>query len=162
MIAMQPALPATTRPAPEFTHQGEQDWINSKPVTIESLRGHVVLVDFWTFECWNCYRSFPWLNSVDEKFHDRGLRVIGVHSPEFDRERDRDRVAEKVREFKLRHPVMIDNDFSYWRAMQNQYWPAFYLIDKQGRIRDVFVGETHAGDIRARRIEARIAEILDE
>ena len=149
------------RAAPEFTQSDPKDWINSDPVTLESLRGRVVLVDFWTFECWNCYRSFPWLNSLEARYQDQGLRIVGVHSPEFAHEREHARVAQKVREFELHHPVMIDNDFSYWKALDNKYWPAFYLIDANGRIADVFVGETHLGDRRARRIEARIEELLE-
>jgi thiol-disulfide isomerase/thioredoxin len=148
--------------APEFTQRSQDDWINSQPLSLAGLRGKVVLVDFWTFECWNCYRSFPWLNAVHDTFAEQPFQIIGVHSPEFERERDRRRVAAKVREFRLEHPVMIDNDFSYWRAMGNRYWPSFYLIDKQGRLRYHFAGETHAGDARAQAIERRIAELIAE
>ncbi len=155
------ALPVV-KPLPEFTHNAPIDWLNSRPISVESLRGKVVLVDFWTFECWNCYRSFPWLNELEGKFSNREFMVIGVHSPEFERERDRAAVAAKVKEFGLQHPVMIDNDFSYWRAMNNRYWPAFYLIDKQGRIRYRFIGETHSGDRQATRIEQRLRELLLE
>ncbi len=162
MVAPITGVTDTVRLAPEFTHSNAEDWINSEPLTISSLRGSVVVVDFWTFECWNCYRSFPWLNSLEAKYREKGLRVIGVHSPEFEREGDRRSVVEKVAEFDLHHPVMIDNDFSYWRAMDNRYWPAYYLIDKKGRIRDLFVGETHAGDKRAKAIDARIAELMAE
>ena len=148
--------------APEFTHQEAGDWINSEPLAMAELRGQVMLIDFWTFDCWNCYRSFPWLNDLHERYQDDGLVVIGVHSPEFPHEHDRGRVAAKASEFGLEHPIMIDNDFSYWRAMGNRYWPAFYLIDKQGRVRDVFLGETHAGDARAKAIEAKVTELLEE
>ena len=148
--------------APEFTHTAPADWINSKPLRLKDLRGYVVLLDFWTFECWNCYRSFPWLNQLEAKYEGQGLRVIGVHSPEFPRERNRARVAEKVEEFNLHHPVMIDNDFSYWQALENRYWPAFYLIDKRGYVRNLFVGETHVGDARANAIEQAIEQLLAE
>lgn len=148
--------------APEFTHQARDEWLNSGPLSLKDLRGAVVLVDFWTFDCWNCYRSFPWLNEVDERFASRGLRIISVHSPEFRHEREPQRVAEKAREFGLGHPVMIDNDFSYWKAIGNHYWPAFYLIDRQGRLRYQFAGETHAGDRRALEIERRIGELVAE
>jgi len=148
--------------APELTHGKAADWINSKPLTLAELRGRVVMIDVWTFECWNCYRSFPWLRSIEERFGADGLTVIGVHSPEFERERDRAAVEAKVREFHLDHPVMIDNDFSYWRALGNRFWPAFYLVDKQGRIRHRFFGETHEGDPRARLIEDSIARLLAE
>lgn len=88
--------------------------------------------------------------------------MIGVHSPEFDHERDPTRVAAKIAEFGLDHPVMLDNDHRYWRALQNRYWPAYYLVDKAGRIRGVYVGETHAGDARAARIEEQIRALLAE
>lgn len=154
--------PPAGEPAPEFTHQAEENWINSAPVSLESLRGQVVLIDFWTFDCWNCYRSFPWLNEVHKRLAGHGLQIIGVHSPEFRHEREPQRVAAKVREFKLEHPVMIDNDFSYWKALGNQYWPAFYLIDKRGQLRYRFAGETHSGDRRALEIERRIGELIAE
>jgi thiol-disulfide isomerase/thioredoxin len=157
-----PAVPSGARPLPEFTHQAPADWLNSSPLTVASLRGKVLLIDFWTFECWNCYRSFPWLKELEAGLADEDFQVIGVHSPEFDRERDRDRVAAKVREFGLQHPVMIDNDFSYWNALDNRYWPAFYLVDRQGNIRYGFIGETHAGSRQAAAIEQRVRELLDE
>jgi thiol-disulfide isomerase/thioredoxin len=149
-------------PAPEFTHSRTDDWINSEPLIVADLRGQVILLDFWTFDCWNCYRSIPWLKEVESRFHEQGLRVIGVHSPELEHEKVRDNVVRKVAEFGLEHPVMIDNDFSYWRAFRNRYWPAFYLIDKQGRVRALYVGETHSGDSQARRIEQEIEALLAE
>ena len=148
--------------APEFTQTSANDWLNSKPLTLESLRGNVVLIDFWTFGCWNCYRSFPWLNDMEERLKDRGLVVIGVHTPEFDHEKNPDAVSNKIEEFGLQHAVMIDNDMTYWRAMKNRYWPAYYLIDKQGRIRGKYVGETHTGDKRATEIEQLITKLLKE
>jgi len=148
--------------APEFTQSGADAWLNSPPLRMQDLRGKVVLLDIWTFECWNCYRSFPWLNAVDKKFASRGLQVIGIHTPEFDHEKSRIRVEEKIDEFKLHHPVMMDNDFAYWRALNNRYWPAFYLIDKQGRLRAVYVGETHADGAQAQSIEAEIEKLLNE
>ncbi|MCB1746401.1 MAG: redoxin domain-containing protein [Gammaproteobacteria bacterium] len=147
---------------PEFTAQDPAHWINSAPLSRDDLLGQVVLVDVWTFECWNCYRSFPWLRTLERGFAARGLRVIGIHSPEFEREREPARVRAKVREFELDHPVMIDNDLAYWRALGNRYWPAFYLVDKRGRVRQVFVGETHAGDAQATRIEAQVEKLLAE
>jgi glutathione peroxidase-family protein len=152
----------TPKPLPEFTHQRPEDWVNGAPLQIRSLRGQVVLVDVWTFACWNCYRSFPWLNAVEKKFHDRGLRVVGVHAPEFDHEKPRKRVEEKVREFGLTHRVMIDADHSYWHALGNRYWPTFYLIDRATRIRAAVVGETHTGDERAQSIEKTLVALLNE
>ncbi len=155
-------LAAEPRDAPEFTETAPAAWINSPPLHLAGLRGKVVLIDVWTFECWNCYRSFPWLKSVETRFGPEGLVVVGVHSPEFDRERDPASVAAKVREFGLDHPVMIDNDMRYWKALGNRFWPAFYLIDRQGRIRERFVGETHTGEPQAQRIETAIADLLTE
>ena len=145
---------------PEFTHTASEEWLNSDPLKLRDLKGKVVLIDFWTFECWNCYRSFPWLNALQKRLESKGLQVIGVHSPEFDRERNVDSVREKMKEFKLNHPVMIDNDFSYWRAMRNRFWPAFYVLDKQGRTRGIFVGEMHKGTRRAKTVEQLIERLL--
>lgn len=148
--------------APEFTQAAQQDWINSPPLTLQDLEGKVVLIDFWTFGCWNCYRSFPWLNSLEDKFNKQGLTVIGIHTPEFDHERDRERIKQKVEEFKLKHPVMVDNDTAYWRAINNRYWPTFYLLDKQGVIRGQYIGEIHDGDRQALQIENQIKQLLAE
>lgn len=150
----------SAKAGPEFTHTDPQSWINSDPITLESLRGRVVLIDFWAFECWNCYRSFPWLNSLEKRFEGEPFTIVGVHSPEYEHEKNIDSVRKKAREFDLKHPIMIDNDFSYWRAVGNLYWPTYYLIDQQGAIREVFVGETHAGDERARKVEAAIQSLL--
>jgi thiol-disulfide isomerase/thioredoxin len=161
-LSLATAATAADSPAPEFTRTDARSWINSPPLRIADLRGQVVLIDVWTFECWNCYRSFPWLNALERRLGPEGLRVVGIHSPEFDRERDPAAVAAKVKEFELHHPVMIDNDFAYWKALGNRFWPAFYLVDKEGRIRYRFVGETHAGDDQARRIERAIRKLLAE
>jgi alkyl hydroperoxide reductase subunit AhpC len=150
------------KPLPEFSQTSPQAWLNSQPLKKEDLLGKVALIDFWTFDCWNCYRSFPWLHDVEEKFKDREFQVIGIHSPEFEHEHERPRLEEKVAKYKLEHPIMMDNDFSYWKAMKNQYWPAFYLIDKKGVIRQRFIGETHSGGAQAKRIEAAIEQLLRE
>ncbi len=147
--------------APEFTHQKASEWINSPPLRLTSLKDKVVLLDVWTFDCWNCYRSFPWLKTIEKKFSKK-LQVIGVHAPEFDHERVIRNVRRKVELFGLTHPVVIDNDFSYWRALNNRYWPTFYLIDKNGYIRESFVGETHVGTQKARNIESSIQKLLTE
>jgi len=156
------AIAADLRVAPEFTARDPRDWINSAPLRWSELAGRVVLLDVWTFECWNCYRSFPWLRSVEARFAPRGLSVIGIHSPEFPAERERDNVRAAVKKFELHHPVMIDNDFQYWKALDNQYWPAYDLVDRQRRIRATFVGETHVGDPQAREIESAIERLLAE
>lgn len=159
--AASQALPEPT-PLPAFTQTAADAWLNGSPLRAEDLRGRVVLLDVWTFGCWNCYRSFPWLNALEERLAGEAFTVIGIHSPEFDHERDRNSVAAKIEEFGLRHPVMLDNDFAYWRSLGNRYWPAFYLVDKAGQVRYRFVGETHADTPRATAIEARIRELLAE
>jgi thiol-disulfide isomerase/thioredoxin len=174
-IPMQASSPDATAPfgmharqamqdtrLPEFTHHDADAWINSPPLRVADLRGHVVLVHVWAFECWNCYRSFPWLQSVAERYEPQGLRIVGVHSPEFEREKLRDSVIEKAGKYGLHHPIMMDNDMSYWRALDNEYWPAWYLVDKRGVIRKVAVGETHPGDAGARALESQIESLLAE
>ncbi|NHQ86543.1 redoxin family protein [Iodobacter sp. HSC-16F04] len=147
---------------PEFTQRSPAAWINSPPLKAADFKGSVLLLDIWTFECWNCYRSFPWLNDLSARFAGKGLKVVGIHSPEFDRERAPAAVAAKAAEFGFKHPVMIDNDFAYWKALNNQYWPSFYLVDKRGVIRQRFVGETHQGDAQAQKIEAALNALLLE
>jgi thiol-disulfide isomerase/thioredoxin len=162
LLAVACAQAVEQKPLPPFTSSNGADWFNSPPLQVEDLRGRVLLIDVWTYGCWNCYRSFPWLKSLEAKLRDQPFQVIGIHSPEFDHERDPVRVAAKIKKFGLEHPVMMDNDFAYWRALNNRYWPAFYLIDKQGDIRYLHVGETHDGDARAVQIETQIRALLDE
>lgn len=157
------AYPKETAPfAVEFTQSSPDQWINSAPLKLADFRGKVVLLDFWTFDCYNCYRSIPWLNGVEDKYRDAGLQVIGIHTPEFAHEKVAANVLAKVQEFDIKHPVMLDNDFQYWNAMGNRYWPAWYLIDQQGRVRAVHVGETHANTAGSRKIEADIELLLAE
>ena len=155
------ALPSAS-PMPEFTNNNPQEWFNSKPLKRADLKGKVVLLDVWTYGCWNCYRSFPWLNELEAKLASENFQVIGIHTPEFGHEKDAQNVAKKIKEFKLHHPVMMDNDFRYWKALSNRYWPSFYIIDKQGQIRFTHIGETHSGDRNARSIEAEIRQLLAE
>jgi thiol-disulfide isomerase/thioredoxin len=150
------------RPAPEFTQTRPEAWINSPPLTLQKLRGNVVLLDVWAFECWNCYRSFPWLLAVEQRYAPRGLKVVGIHSPELPAEHDRARLVRKIGEYGLKHPIMIDDDFAYFRSLDNRAWPAYYLIDKRGVIRYRFYGETHQGDARAQEIEGAIARLTSE
>ena len=154
--------PALAKQAPEFTGHDATDWINSPPLKLAELRGRVVLLDIWTFDCWNCYRSFPWLNDLEVRLGPHGLRSVGIHSPEFERERDAAAVRRKTAEFGLKHPVMLDNDFRYWNALGNRYWPTYYLVDKQGRLRARFVGEIHKHTPQARQIEQAIESLLTE
>lgn len=154
-------LPLTAgQDMPDFP--AEATWLNGEAKSWEQLRGKVVLVDFWTFACWNCYRSFPWLNDLEQRLADEDFQIIGVHTPEFEREKVLANVKDKIAEFGLQHPVMIDNDMEYWNACNNRYWPAFYLVDKEGRFRGYFVGETHGDTPRALQIENAIQDLLAE
>jgi cytochrome c biogenesis protein CcdA/thiol-disulfide isomerase/thioredoxin len=116
-------------------------WINSAPLTRESLRGKVVLVDFWTYSCINCLRSLPYIRAWAEKYKDHGLVVIGVHAPEFAFEKDPDNVRRAVHDLKIAYPVALDANLAIWQAFNNEYWPAHYFIDAQGRIRAHHFGE---------------------
>lgn len=107
-------------------------------------------------------RSLPWVRGLQEGYAEQGLRVIGVHAPEFDYEKDPARVREAVREHGLTYPILLDPDHAYWRRLGNRYWPTLYVVDREGRIRLVHVGETRAGTERARRVEAQIEELLAE
>jgi thiol-disulfide isomerase/thioredoxin len=116
-------------------------WLNSEPLTAEGLRGHVVLVDFWTFSCVNWLRTLPYVRAWHERYRDRGLVVVGVHAPEFGFEHDLDNVRNAVGELGVGYPVVIDNGFAIWRSFENHYWPAVYLVDGDGRVRFHHFGE---------------------
>ncbi len=120
---------------------GISDWINSEPLNLKSLRGRVVLLDFWTYSCINCQRTLPYLTRWDEQYRDRGLTIIGVHTPEFAFEKVVANVEENAARLGVKYPVAIDNDFSTWRRWDQRYWPAHYLIDQQGEVRQVHYGE---------------------
>ena len=137
--------------------RGIASWINSEPITFEEQRGKVVLVDFWTYTCVNCIRTLPFLKAWHEKYADKGLVIVGVHTPEFDFEKDRDNVIEATEGFGLKWPIAQDNDFKTWRAFDNRYWPAKYLVDKDGYIR-----YTHFGEGAYEETELWIRGLLEE
>jgi len=120
---------------------GAQEWLNSAPLTMEGLKGKVVLVDFWTYSCINCLRSIPYVRAWAEKYRDHGLVVIGVHAPEFAFERNVDNVKNAIKTLKIGYPVAIDNEYKIWRAFENEYWPAHYFIDANGKVRHHHFGE---------------------
>jgi thiol-disulfide isomerase/thioredoxin len=126
-------------PAPEFA--GVSRWLNSEPLSVDGLRGKVVLVDFWTYSCVNCLRTLPFLRGWDKAYRDDGLQIVGVHTPEFAFEHEEGNVRGAVKRLRIRYPVAIDNDFGTWNAYGNRYWPAKYLIDREGRVRFVHFGE---------------------
>ncbi|MGB7192478.1 MAG: cytochrome c biogenesis protein DipZ [Collimonas pratensis] len=120
---------------------GAVEWLNSPPLTAAGLRGKVVLVDFWTYSCINCLRSLPYIRAWADKYRDQGLVVIGVHAPEFAFEKNVANVKTAVSDLGITYPVAVDNDYAIWRAFNNQYWPAHYFIDAQGKIRYHHFGE---------------------
>jgi len=109
-------------------------WINSKPLLVNQLKGKVVLIDFWTYSCINCIRTFPYLKDWYAKYHDKGLVIIGVHAPEFEFEKDINNVKNAVEKNGILYPVALDNHFTTWQNYANRYWPAHYLIDKNGNV----------------------------
>jgi cytochrome c biogenesis protein CcdA/thiol-disulfide isomerase/thioredoxin len=132
--------------APDFT--GTQRWFNTaggRPLSLAQLRGRVVLVDFWTYTCIDCLRTFPELRALDARYRRDGLTIVGVHTPEFAFEKNPANVAEAIAVNRLRYPVVQDNGYGTWQAYGNQYWPAQYLIDAQGNVRYVHFGEGGAG-----------------
>jgi thiol-disulfide isomerase/thioredoxin len=116
-------------------------WLNSEPLTAEGLRGRVVLVDIWTYSCVNWLRTLPYVRAWADRYRDRGLVVVGVHCPEFGFEHDLDNVRHATHALGVDYPVVIDNDFAVWQSLANQYWPALYLVDRDGRIRFHHFGE---------------------
>lgn len=147
--------------APELIGGGS--WINlpgdagSSPLTLEGLRGKVVIIDFWTYSCINCIRTLPYLKAWHEKYSNKGLVIIGVHAPEFEFEKNLANVKRAVNDFGIEYPVVQDNDFKIWRAYENQYWPAKYIVDKEGNIR-----YTHFGEGEYDETEIVIRDLLGE
>ena len=141
--------------APEF--QSINNWINSNPLTMQELRGQVVLIDFWTYTCINCIRTLPYVKQWYSDYADMGLVVVGVHSPEFQFEKDTDNVIEAADGFELEYPIAQDNEFGTWYAFSNRYWPAKYLIDQHGVVR-----YRHFGEGAYIEIEEQIRKLLKE
>ena len=164
MMAMQgPAMAAAAGtppspdegPAPGF--DGATQWLNSAPLTAERLRGKVVLVDFWTYSCVNCVNTLPHVVRWYEQYKDQGFVVVGVHTPEFPFEKSTSNVETALQRFNIRFPVAQDNRYATWKAYNNQYWPAFYLVDKGGRVR-----RTHFGEGQYAEMDAAIQALLKE
>jgi len=114
---------------------GATQWLNSKPLSSEMLRGKVVLVDFWTYSCSNCLNALPHVKAWDEKYRAQGLVVIGVHTPEYDAEKNQQNVEQAIKRLGVTYPVAMDNNYAVWNAYENKYWPAQYLIDAKGKLR---------------------------
>jgi thiol-disulfide isomerase/thioredoxin len=139
---------ATTHPAALLPVEGRMpsldsatEWLNSPPLTAADLRGHVVLINFWTYTCINWLRTLPYLRAWAERYQDHGLVVIGVHTPEFDFEHDLDNVRREAKRLRVGYPIAVDSDYAIWDAFDNHYWPALYVVDAQGQIRHHRFGE---------------------
>lgn len=163
MLAHTLALPFAARAAAPVLHDfgaapefaGIEQWLNAEPLSMQRLRGRVVLIDFWTHGCVNCIRTLPAVNRWHAQFAEAGLTVVGVHTPEFPFERDVRAVQAATRRFGVKHAVAIDNRYATWKAWDNRYWPAHYLVDARGRVR-----YRHFGEGEHERTEAAIRELL--
>jgi thiol-disulfide isomerase/thioredoxin len=150
-------VPAKDSPtAPEFA---PGTWINSDPLTLKKLHGRVVLVEFWTFGCYNCRNTLPYVKRWDERYRDKGLTVVGVHSPELEEERVIDNVRRETASLGIRYPVVTDNDYATWKAYNVEAWPTVFILDKEGRIRWTHVGEG-AYDEADRVIQELLKEVM--
>jgi thiol-disulfide isomerase/thioredoxin len=150
----QPILAEAQRAAPNFV--GISNWLNSGPLSITDLRGKVVLVDFWTYGCINCARTLPYVTRLYDKYKGKGLVVVGVHTPEFPFERSTATVQAAIKRHGIKYPVAQDNDYATWKAYHNQYWPAQYIIDRNGTI--VF---EHSGEGQYDEMERMIQKLLN-
>ena len=152
----EPAAPQTSEPAPQPAFQlekplatpypepqlaGIQDWINSNPLVLADLKGKVVLIDFWTYSCINCVRTLPYVTAWDRRYRDKGLVIIGVHSPEFEFEKNIDNIKAAATRYGIAYPIAVDNNLSTWVSFQNKFWPAHYLIDQTGQVVYTHFGE---------------------
>jgi len=161
-VTGRPAIPKTDQPVPAKDAATASEfapgiWINSTPLTLKGLRGRVVLVDFWTFACYNCRNTLPHLKDWDSRYRDKGLTIVGVHSPELDEERIIDNVRRETASLGIRYPVVTDNDYATWGSYKVEAWPTVFLVDKQGRIR-----WTHVGEGAYEEAEGKIQNLLAE
>jgi len=155
IISSDTILPDSKSPvAPELA---SGTWINSEPLTLQELRGRVVLIEFWTFGCYNCRNTLPSVKSWDARYHDQGLTVVGVHSPELENEKQLENVRREVASLGIRYPVVTDNNYATWKAYNVEAWPTIFLLDKDGRVRWSHVGEG-AYDETERLIQKLLAE----
>jgi thiol-disulfide isomerase/thioredoxin len=148
------AVAAAQSPAPNFS--GISNWFNSAPLNMADLRGKVILVDFWTYGCVNCVNTLPHVTELYAKYRDRGLVVVGIHTPEFPFERSASNVQAALKRHGITYPVAQDNDSQTWNAYRNQYWPAQYIVDQSGKI--VF---QHDGEGQYEQMDRTIARLLN-
>ncbi|MEH2164638.1 MAG: thioredoxin family protein [Nostoc sp.] len=124
---------------PEF--QGISEWLNSTPLAIADLKGSVILIQFWTFACINCQRTLPYITKWHRQYEAQGLKVIGIHTPEFAFERDPNNIKKALQKHQITYPVPVDNEYKTWNAYENQYWPHLFLADRQGLLQYDHIGE---------------------
>ncbi len=144
-------------PAMKPSLSGATGWLNTQPLNLKNLQGKVVLIDFWTYTCINWRRTLPYVREWEAKYKDQGLVVIGVHTPEFLFEHNTDNISKAIQQMNISYPVAIDNDYTIWRSFTNNYWPALYLIDANGKIRYQKFGEGDYGEI-----ELQIQQLLNK
>lgn len=130
---------SSSQQLPEF--QGISQWLNSNPLSIQDLQGSVVMIQFWTFGCINCQRTLPYVTRWHEQYAAKGLKIIGVHTPEFAFERDVNNIKDAMQKHEINYAVALDNEFKTWQAYGNEYWPHLYLADREGKLRYDHIGE---------------------
>ncbi|MEH2283993.1 MAG: thioredoxin family protein [Nostoc sp.] len=145
--------PPASNSLPEF--QGISEWLNSTPLSIADLKGSVVLIQFWTFACINCQRTLPYITRWHRQYKSQGLKVIGIHTPEFAFERDANNIKKALRQHQITYPVPVDNEYKTWNAYENQYWPHIFLADRQGLLQ-----YDHIGEGAYEKIEQTIRQLL--
>ncbi|MEH2214513.1 thioredoxin family protein [Nostoc sp.] len=145
--------PPAGKSLPEF--QGISQWLNSTPLSIADLKGNVVLIQFWTFACINCQRTLPYITKWHRQYKSQGLKVIGIHTPEFAFERDANNIKKALQQHQIIYPVPVDNEYKTWNAYENQYWPHLFLADRQGLLQ-----YDHIGEGAYEKIEQTIRQLL--
>jgi cytochrome c biogenesis protein CcdA/thiol-disulfide isomerase/thioredoxin len=155
MSATAPAKAGIPQTLPDLS--GANQWLNSQPLSSGALKGHIVLIDFWTYSCINCLRTLPYIRGWDDRYKNSGLIVVSIHTPEFAFEKDPDNVRRAIRDLSITYPVALDNDYSIWKAFGNKYWPSDYLIDAAGKVR-----YHHFGEGKYAETEKHIQELLKE
>jgi|SRR6185369_15273134 len=143
--------------APTAPELSSGTWINSEPLTLKGLQGRVVLIEFWTFACYNCQNTLPTIRKWDAQYRDQGLTIIGVHTPELDYERNVDNLRREIVGLGIKYPVVTDNDYSTWKAYSVEAWPTVFVLDKKGHVR-----WTHVGEGAYDQTEAVIKKLLAE
>ncbi len=154
--------PSPPQPMPGIPWVPDWAWINTAPFKLAQWRGHPVLVDVWNLQCHNCLQSQPWIREVEERYGPRGLKLLGIHTPEHPEDRDVNRVRAAVEAHGIRRPVVLDNGNDFWNSLGNRFWPTFYFVDRLGQMRYRHIGRVASGWPEARQAEAWLEELLGE